>query len=354
MNCIQDHHYGSESDDELYANMSHVSPAPINITPNLFSLFGYQSASIEAFIRYYGLYERHEHLIPRRTRFSQWRRFCYEYNLFAISFDPPAIQPHQSLDFYRHNAGHLIELRHWVLREMYALSNVVDTVITPQQIAMVMNGILQYNIDDIEFLSFLPPLEPRTEHFMHELISFANSVHNYSVHAYDANVKYDFRNPTDYDNANEFERQEFDVSDSSLNGMVSPNIQMSQMSSNSSVSNGQEESGSEALSNESLSQEIVSIRSTDSPHTDTIEESSSSSESEEAEESSDVSSSSPDLLIDHQRLDSELDEPESKTTTSESSNFDSSADSSGTDSEQDESDIINIDSDSTSSITSEY
>lgn len=180
-----------ENNDDLAAEST------IN-TPTLLSLFGYRSASIGPFVRHYGLYE---HQIPERTTVLQWRRFCYEYNLFAVSFDPPVMPPHRSLDFYRQNAGHLNELKRWLRRETLALSNVVDAVITPQQIETVLDGVELCDIDSEEFLFFVPPLEPKTTHFLHELRSFTNSVHNYSVSDYDANVKYDFHNR---DNGDEF------------------------------------------------------------------------------------------------------------------------------------------------------
>lgn len=176
----------SESDDDL---LSTLLPSPINITPSLLSLFGYRSASIGPFVTHYGLYE---HQIPDRTTVLQWRRFCYEYNLFAVSFEPPVA--HRSRDFYRQNANHLNVLKRWLVREMYALSNVVDAVITPQQIEMVLSGVELSDIDSDGFLFFVPPLEPKTDHFLHELKSFVNSVHNHSLNVYDANVKYDFHN----------------------------------------------------------------------------------------------------------------------------------------------------------------
>lgn len=178
----------SESDADAEIRASPVA----NVTPKLLSLFGHRSPSIRLFVQQYGLFE---HQIPERTTCLQWRRFCYEYNLYAHPHGAPRMDPHRSIDFYRRNAALLGELKRWTHRELLALSNVVDVVITDQQIQNVLEGVEHCNIASDEFLFFVPPLEPKTQHFIHELISFACSVQNYSVREYDAVVKYDFRPP---------------------------------------------------------------------------------------------------------------------------------------------------------------
>lgn len=189
--------YKLTSIDDGYSNESESrvdtsSPLPFIHTTKMWSLFGYDSASIGLFVERNCLYDNQ---IPERTSVLEWRSFCYEKNLWAVSFDPPVMAPHQSLDFYRQNSGSLQALRIWLVREMYALAYVVAAKVTPRQIERVMRGVAQCNIDSEEFRDFLPPLERKTNHFVHELISFASSMHNSSVEEYDANVKYDFRTP---------------------------------------------------------------------------------------------------------------------------------------------------------------
>lgn len=183
----EEYSYESESDDELSIFQAESPSPPTFTAPRLLALFGYPSESIGVFQRRYRLYE---HQIPERSTAVQWRRFCYEYNLYAIS-------ENRALDDYRQNAGQLNELRRWLHREIQVLSNVVDAIITPQQIEHVLLGVGQCDIASPEFLNFVPPLEPRTEHFLHELMSFAHSEHNNSVEEYDATVIYDFRSPDD-------------------------------------------------------------------------------------------------------------------------------------------------------------
>lgn len=178
----------SESDTDVPI----IAPSISIVTPKLRSLFGHLSPSIRLFVQQYGLLE---HQIPERTTYLQWRRFCYEYNLYALPHETPLMDPHRSIDFYRRNAALLEELKRWAHREMLALSNVVDVVISNQQIQNVLEGVEHCNIASDEFLFFLPPLEPKTQHFIHELISFACSAQNYSVREYDAVVKYEFHPP---------------------------------------------------------------------------------------------------------------------------------------------------------------
>lgn len=166
------------------------SPLPFIHTQKMRSLFGYDSASIGLFVERNCLYDER---IPKRSS-VEWRSFCYEKNLWAV-LDPPEAPPHQSLHFYRQNPGRLPTLRIWLDREMKALAEVVRADVKSHPIDIVMSGVEQCNIDSERFRDFLPTLEPKTKHFIHELISFANSMHNSSVEEYDANVKYDFRIP---------------------------------------------------------------------------------------------------------------------------------------------------------------
>lgn len=167
--------------------------ANYNDMPRLRALFGYRSASIDAFVRYNGVHD--DSPIPERTTVFQWRCFCYQHHLFAVPSDPPRMR--HTLQFYRRNAGHLNELKNWLSREMHTLSFVIDAAITPLQIDHIMRGVEQCDINSAEFQVYVPMLEPKRQHFMHELVSFATSMHNHSVREYDANVKYDFRNPID-------------------------------------------------------------------------------------------------------------------------------------------------------------
>lgn len=227
--------YESEDDNELSPVQALVPSPPPIMTPSIWALFGYPSASIGGFQIRYGLYE---HQIPERTTCLQWRRFCYEYNLYAVSENRP-------IDDYRQNADKLNELRRWVHREIQALSNVVDAIITPQQIETVLLVVGQCDITSPAFLNNLPPLEPKTDHFMHELMSFAHSEHNNSVEEYDANVLYDFRSP---DNDNDAYPDSIHETDDTSSDSSSDNSQQSIMilSSDSDTEEFEESSGTDA------------------------------------------------------------------------------------------------------------
>lgn len=179
-----------EDDIISSATTSSVSPAPFFVTQKLFALFGHASESISPFVRRFHLDDTQ---IPERIIDGgrPWRRFCYEYNLFAFPSERPNMQAHHSLAYYRNHADQLVEMKNWLAREMHALSDVIERNITEHEIETICQCVEELNIDSLEFHAYLPPLTPKSEHFIHEMISFAQSAQN--INTYDADVKYDFR-----------------------------------------------------------------------------------------------------------------------------------------------------------------
>lgn len=99
-----------------------------------------------------------------------------------------------SAEFYRRNPACLHRLVPWVKRELVVLYGAHGSLVSIVQ-HIIMSRITRYDMEDGAILEELRPfLQGRTEHFLHEFISFAKSPFN--IEAYDQHAVYDCPAPS--------------------------------------------------------------------------------------------------------------------------------------------------------------
>ncbi|XP_008285320.1 topoisomerase I binding, arginine/serine-rich a [Stegastes partitus] len=99
-----------------------------------------------------------------------------------------------SAEFYRRNPACLHRLIPWLKRELTVLYGAHGSLVNIVQ-HIIMSRITRYDMEDGAIQEELRPfLQGRTEHFLHEFISFAKSPFN--MEAYDQHAVYDFPAPS--------------------------------------------------------------------------------------------------------------------------------------------------------------
>ncbi|KAF3687739.1 E3 ubiquitin-protein ligase Topors [Channa argus] len=99
-----------------------------------------------------------------------------------------------SAEFYRRNPACLHRLIPWLKRELTVLYGAHGSLVNIVQ-HIIMSSITRYDMEDGAIREELRPfLQGRTEHFLHEFISFAKSP--FSVEAYDQHAVYDCPAPS--------------------------------------------------------------------------------------------------------------------------------------------------------------
>ncbi|XP_010174933.2 E3 ubiquitin-protein ligase Topors, partial [Antrostomus carolinensis] len=127
-----------------------------------------------------------------------------------------------SAEFFRHNPACLHRLVPWLKRELTVLFGAHGSLVNIVQ-HIIMSNVTRYDLESHAFAEDLKPfLLNRTEHFLHEFISFARCPFN--LEAYDQHANYDCPAPS-YDEGSH--------SDSSII-TISPDMAYSQGPDNSS------------------------------------------------------------------------------------------------------------------------
>ncbi|XP_041042303.1 E3 ubiquitin-protein ligase Topors-like [Carcharodon carcharias] len=99
-----------------------------------------------------------------------------------------------SAEFFRRNAACLHRLMPWLKRELCVLFGSHGSVVNIVQ-HVIMSNIVRYNMEDGAFQEELRPfLLSRTDHFLHEFISFARAPFN--MESYDQRANYDCPAPS--------------------------------------------------------------------------------------------------------------------------------------------------------------
>ncbi|XP_049428002.1 topoisomerase I binding, arginine/serine-rich a [Epinephelus fuscoguttatus] len=99
-----------------------------------------------------------------------------------------------SAEFFRRNPACLHRLIPWLKRELIVLYGAHGSLVNIVQ-HIIMSRITRYDMEDGAILEELRPfLQGRTEHFLHEFISFAKSPFN--MEAYDQHAAYDYPAPS--------------------------------------------------------------------------------------------------------------------------------------------------------------
>lgn len=99
-----------------------------------------------------------------------------------------------SAEFYRRNPACLHRLIPWLKRELTVLYGAHGSLVNIVQ-HIIMSRITRYDMEDGAIQEELRPfLQGRTEHFLHEFLSFAKSPFN--MEAYDQHAVYDFPAPS--------------------------------------------------------------------------------------------------------------------------------------------------------------
>nr|XP_033782528.1 E3 ubiquitin-protein ligase Topors [Geotrypetes seraphini]XP_033782537.1 E3 ubiquitin-protein ligase Topors [Geotrypetes seraphini]XP_033782549.1 E3 ubiquitin-protein ligase Topors [Geotrypetes seraphini]XP_033782557.1 E3 ubiquitin-protein ligase Topors [Geotrypetes seraphini]XP_033782566.1 E3 ubiquitin-protein ligase Topors [Geotrypetes seraphini]XP_033782573.1 E3 ubiquitin-protein ligase Topors [Geotrypetes seraphini]XP_033782582.1 E3 ubiquitin-protein ligase Topors [Geotrypetes seraphin len=99
-----------------------------------------------------------------------------------------------SAEFFRHNPACLHRLVPWLKRELLVLFGAHGSLVNIVQ-HIIMSNVTRYDLESQTFAEDLKPfLLHRTDHFLHEFISFARCPYN--IDAYDLHANYDYPAPS--------------------------------------------------------------------------------------------------------------------------------------------------------------
>ncbi|XP_076004269.1 topoisomerase I binding, arginine/serine-rich a [Genypterus blacodes] len=130
----------------------------------------------------------------REQEMIDFRRELYRRGVRVRSVRDSGRSRDTSADFYRRNPACLHRLIPWLKRELVALYGAHGSLVNIVQ-SVIMSRITRYGIVDGSIQEELTPfLQGRTEHFLHEFISFAKSPFN--MEAYDQFAAYDLPAPS--------------------------------------------------------------------------------------------------------------------------------------------------------------
>lgn len=136
----------------------------------------------------------------REQEMINFRRELYRREVRVQSVRDGGLSRDTSVEFYRRNPACLHRLVPWLKRELMVLYGAHGSLVNIVQ-HIIMSRITRYNMEDGAIHEELRPfLQGRTEHFLHEFISFAKSPFN--MEAYDQHAVYDCPAPSSNEDSN--------------------------------------------------------------------------------------------------------------------------------------------------------
>lgn len=130
----------------------------------------------------------------RETEMINFRRELYRQGVRVRSVRDGGRCRDTSAEFFRRNPACLHRLVPWLKRELMVLYGAHGSLVNIVQ-HIIMSRITRYDMEDGAMLEELRPfLQARTEHFLHEFISFGKSPFN--MEAYDQHAVYDCPAPS--------------------------------------------------------------------------------------------------------------------------------------------------------------
>ncbi|CAL8331526.1 unnamed protein product [Lota lota] len=125
----------------------------------------------------------------REQEMITFRRGLYRQGIRVQSVEDGGRSRDTTAEFYQRNPACLHRLVPWLKRELMVLYGAHGSLVNIVQ-HVVMSRITRFNLEASDILEELRPfLQARTEHFLHEFISFAKSPFN--MEAYDQHAVYD-------------------------------------------------------------------------------------------------------------------------------------------------------------------
>lgn len=123
-----------------------------------------------------------------------FRRALYRSGMRVRNIDDGGRYRNTSAEFFRRNAACLHRLVPWLKRELTVLFGAHGSLVNIVQ-HIIMSNVTRYDMESQAFADDLKPfLLHRTEHFLHEFISFARCPFN--IEAYDQHANYDCPAPS--------------------------------------------------------------------------------------------------------------------------------------------------------------
>ncbi|XP_024145911.1 topoisomerase I binding, arginine/serine-rich a [Oryzias melastigma] len=136
----------------------------------------------------------------REQEMINFRRELYRQGVKVRSVRDGGRSRDTSAEFYRRNPACLHRLVPWLKRELTVLYGAHGSLVNIVQ-HIIMSRITRYDMEDGAIQEELRPfLQARTEHFLHEFISFAKSPFN--MEAYDQHAVYDCPAPSSNEDSN--------------------------------------------------------------------------------------------------------------------------------------------------------
>ncbi|KAM9313717.1 topoisomerase I binding, arginine/serine-rich a isoform 2-T2 [Pholidichthys leucotaenia] len=130
----------------------------------------------------------------REEQMINFRRELYQHGVRVRNVRDGGRSRNTSADFYRRNPACLHRLVPWLKRELTVLYGAHGSLVNIVQ-HIIMSRITRYDMEDGAIHEELRPfLQGRTEHFLHEFISFARSPFNMEL--YDQHAVYDCPAPS--------------------------------------------------------------------------------------------------------------------------------------------------------------
>lgn len=130
----------------------------------------------------------------REREMVRFRRALYRHGVKVRSVRDGGRSRDTSAQFYQRNPACLHRLVPWLKRELVVLYGAHGSLVNIVQ-HIIMSRITRYDMEDGAMQEELHPfLQARTEHFLHEFISFARAPFN--MEAYDQHAVYDCRRET--------------------------------------------------------------------------------------------------------------------------------------------------------------
>ncbi|KAK2852191.1 hypothetical protein Q7C36_007392 [Tachysurus vachellii] len=134
------------------------------------------------------------HRSSRQQEVMCFRRWLYRCDVRVHGVRDGGRSRDMSAEFFRKNPACLHRLVPWLKRELAVLYGSHDSV-ADVVLHLILSMITRHDIQDEAFLQELRPfLSSRTEHFLHEFLSFAKSPFN--MEAYDRHAVYDCPAPS--------------------------------------------------------------------------------------------------------------------------------------------------------------
>ncbi|GAA6065657.1 topoisomerase I binding, arginine/serine-rich a [Tachysurus ichikawai] len=134
------------------------------------------------------------HRSSRQQEVMRFRRWLYRCDVRVHGVRDGGRSRDMSAEFFRKNPACLHRLVPWLKRELAVLYGSHDSV-ADVVLHLILSMITRHDIQDEAFLRELRPfLSSRTEHFLHEFLSFAKSPFN--MEAYDRHAVYDCPAPS--------------------------------------------------------------------------------------------------------------------------------------------------------------